>query len=180
MKFINPKDGHRLDKAVTFLVTNYTRTGANPKPVIFHGLNVAIYLLNYGYDIDLVEAAILHDLIEDSEVTREDITLSFGEKIATWVDALSFKTSIEDKEERYKEMFERIKKAGREVLIIKCADIYANSFYIKLVEDLGSQRFLVDKLKYFLNLSQDLIGEEPVWRDLFNQSIVEEKRLSGC
>ncbi len=177
MKFINPNDGHRLNRAIAFLVENYTKTGSNPKPVIFHSLNVAFYLLNYDYDLDIIEAAILHDLIEDSDVTENNIALSFGKKIANWVGALSFKTSIEDKEAQYKEMFERIKISGREALIIKCADIYSNSFYIKLVDDVKQQEFLVDKLNYFLEFSKELIGQEQVWIDLSKQGLMEKKRL---
>jgi len=178
MIFINPQDGHRLDKAINFLVNKYTETGSNPKPVVFHSLNVAFYLLNYGYNLDIIEAAILHDLIEDSDTTKDDIALSFGDKVAGWVDALSFKTTIEDKEERYKEMFLRIKSAGHEALIIKCADIYSNSFYIKLVNDAEKQKFLINKLNFFLQLSEELISREPVWLDLSNQSLIENERLS--
>jgi (p)ppGpp synthase/HD superfamily hydrolase len=179
IQFISPEDGHRLDKAITFLVSHYSQTGFNPKPVIFHSLQVAFYLLDYGYSVELAEAAILHDLIEDSHTTKGEIASAFGRDIADRVDALSFKMSIADKERRYKEMFDRIKQAGREALIIKCADIYSNSFYIKLVADKKKQRFLVAKLKYFLEISQGVIGQEPVWADLFKQSRGEEARLDS-
>lgn len=177
MKYISPQDGHELDRAISFLVKKYSQSGKNPKPVVSHSTRLAIYLLDYGYNLDLVIAAVLHDLIEDSDTTREDILLSFGAKIADWVDALSFKTSIEDKEARYKEMFDRIKLAGRDALIIKCADIYSNSFYIKLVDDIEKQSFLVSKLKYFLEFSKELIQEEVVWRELEEQWLVENSRI---
>jgi len=177
MKYISPQDGHDLDKAISFLVKNYSQTGKNPKPVISHSLRLAVYLLDYGYSLDLVITAILHDLIEDSDTTKEEISLSFGAKIADWVDALSFKTSIEDKEARYKEMFDRIKLAGREALIIKCADIYSNSFYIRLVDDIEKQSFLISKLKYFLDFSKELIQEEVVWRELAEQELAESSRI---
>jgi len=179
MRFISPNDGHRLDKAITFLAEKYSQTGDNPKPVIFHSLNVAFYLLDYGYDGDLIEAAILHDLLEDSAVTKDDISLVFGDKTAATVDALSFRVSIEDKEKRYQEMFARINQAGRGALIIKCADIYANSFYIRLVDDKEKQKFLINKISYFLNLSKEKIGREPVWSDLAKQEVEENKRWAG-
>lgn len=166
MNYISPEDGHYIDKAIIFLVKNYSQTGKNPKPVIFHSLRVAFYLLDNGYDMDLFITAVLHDLIEDSDVVKKDISLSFGPKIANWVDALSFDRSIDDKEDRYKKMFRRIKQAGREALIIKCADIYFNSFYIKLVDDQDERHFLTSKLQYFLNFSKELIGKEVVWHDL--------------
>lgn len=178
IKFLPPQDGKRLDKAISFLVNKYSETGMNPKPVVFHSLNIAFYLLHYGYGLDLAEAALLHDLIEDSDTNKKDIADEFGNKIADWVEALSFKTSIENKEKQYKEMFSRIKRSGRDTLIIKCADIYSNSFYIHLAESLDKQRFLVAKLKYFLDFSREEIGSEPVWRDLYEQSLAEDSRLN--
>ena len=179
MHFIEPEDGHRLDKAITFLVHHYMQAGHNPKPVIYHSLSLAFYLLDFGYGLDIVETAILHDLIEDSDITKKDIAATFGDKTAVWVEALSFKTTIEDKEARYKEMFSRIKEAGRDTLIIKCADIYSNSLYIKLVEDKEKQQFLIDKLHYFLSLSKGMIGDEPVWSDLAKQGREETERLNN-
>lgn len=179
MKYISPQDGYELDRAISFLVEKYSQTGQNPKPVISHSLRVAIYLLDHNYDLDIVITAVLHDLIEDSDTTKEDILLSFGSKIADWVVALSFKTSIEDEENRYKEMFDRIKLAGRDVLIIKCADIYSNSFYIRLVDDIEKQVFLISKLKYFLDFSQELIKNEVIWHDLAEQLVIENDRIAA-
>ena len=172
MKYISPQDGYELDRAISFLVEKYSQTGQNQKPVISHSLRVAIYLLDHNYDLDIVITAVLHDLIEDSDTTKEDILLSFGSKIADWVVALSFKTSIEDEENRYKEMFDRIKLAGRDVLIIKCADI-------RLVDDIEKQVFLISKLKYFLDFSQELIKNEVIWHDLAEQLAIENDRIAA-
>ncbi|MFA5184267.1 MAG: HD domain-containing protein [Patescibacteria group bacterium] len=179
MRFIKPEDGHRLSKAISFLVSHYMQTGNNPKPVVYHSLTLAFYLLDLGYGLDIAETAILHDLIEDSDTTKEDISVVFGERIAARVEALSFKVAIEDKEARYKEMFDRIKADGREALIVKCADICSNSLYIRLVEDLEKQQFLIDKLNYFLAISKELIGAEKVWSDLLCRGQEESERLKS-
>ena len=48
------------------------------EPYIVHPISVAIYLSDLSMDIDTVIAALLHDLIEDTEITYENIKNSFG------------------------------------------------------------------------------------------------------
>lgn len=172
--FINPNEAQEIEKSITFLVNEYNKTGHNPKPVILHSLNVAFYLLRYGYNKNIIIAAVLHDLVEDSAVDLSMIENEFGSKIAGLVGAVSYDPAISDKEEKYQEMFGRIIKQGKEAAIIKCADIYNNSFYIDLVENEALKKQLIVKIKYFLDLSQPLIGQEPVWVDL-NKQYQEQK-----
>jgi len=176
-KDITPKEGHALHEAIVFLVNNYEKSGHNDKPVIFHSLQVAYYLFSYNYNLDIIMGAILHDLIEDSDVTKNDIDSVFGNKIAELVDSVSFDVSIKNKEDRYREMFNRTKKFGFEALIVKCADLYINSHYIKFAEGNEIQISLVKKLEYFLEFSKDQIGSEPVWKDLYESSKVEQSRI---
>jgi len=171
MVILKPKTGKILDKTIVFLVQKYTNSGRNGKPVILHSLNVAFYLLEQGYDLETAQVGILHDLIEDSSTKIEEISASFGKKIATLVEALSFKREIKNKKERYQELFARIKIAGKRALLVKCADIYINSFYIHLVEDKKEKTRLIEKLKYFLDISQPMIGKEVVWRDLKKRAV---------
>ena len=103
--------------------------------------------------------------------------MGVGSKTANLVDALSFRASINDNERQYQEMFGRIKQAGRETLIIKCADLLSNSLFIHLVKDREKQKFLLAKIKYFLALSKRDIGKERVWRDLNRQIRPKRKRL---
>ena len=73
--------------------------------------------------------AILHDVLEDSDVKIGEVEAKFGKKIAKLVEANSFDESIEDKTERYKENFERCRKVGKDALIVKAADIFDNTDY---------------------------------------------------
>ena len=172
MVIIKPQSGKVIDQTIAFLVKKYAKNGHNEKPVILHSLNVAFYLLEKGYDLEIAQAALLHDLIEDSNTKIEEINLNFGQKIAILVDALSFNKDIKNEETRYQELFNRVKAAGKEALIVKCADIYVNSFYIKFVKDEKQKTQLIDKGQYFLNISKPEIGKEIVWQELKNR---EEK-----
>lgn len=175
--FVDPNDAIEIEKSITFLVEEYNKTGHNPKPVILHSLNVAFYLLRLGYGKQLAIAAVLHDLIEDSDVAIKTIETKFGQSTAGLVNAVSHDPNIQDRKERYTDMFKRTVDHSREAVILKCADTYANSFFLKLVKDSELRKSLVEKMKYFLDLSKPIIGNETVWHDLEQQYQAEKQRL---
>lgn len=147
-----------IEKAIIFLVTEYGKTGFNEKPVIFHSLRVACKLAEIDASATIVAGAILHDLIEDSNVNFEQIKNNFSDDVATLVDAVSFRPNISDKEERYKEMFERTKNAGQEALMIKCADILDNSDYYSFGNNRDSENLLLRKVEHFLTIAEPQIS----------------------
>lgn len=175
---ITPEESFEVEKAVQFLVKRYSESGKNFKPVILHSLRTAFYLLSLGYGKDIIIAAILHDLIEDSDVTLREIDSTFGSEVADIVSSITFDPRLKDKKKRNEEMFARAKKRGKRSLIVKCADIYDNSFFIKLVEDGGKELKLLEKMKYFLDLSKPVIGWEPVWKDLEKRYQEERERIA--
>ncbi len=166
--FISSEDSFKIEKAISFLIENYNKSGKNPKPVILHSIRVGMYLLESGYETDIVVVGILHDLIEDSDVTIDDIKNNFSQEIASWVESVSFKPQINDTVEQYKEMFARTILEGRIPVVVKAADILANSLYIHLVTETEKQKFLIDKIKYFLDVSQSF-SSEPIVRELKNK-----------
>ena len=175
--FISPENSFKIEKAVSYLVKEYNESGKNPKPVILHSLRVGIYLLESGYETDIVITGILHDLIEDSEVSFNDIKNNFSSDIATWVEAVSFKPDINDPIEQYREMFKRTISAGKIPTIVKAADILANSIYIHLVPDLEKQRMLLQKILYFIDIATSL-SSEPVLQELKTCYDEENDRLT--
>ncbi|WP_342268524.1 RelA/SpoT family protein [Spiroplasma endosymbiont of Aspidapion aeneum] len=58
-------------------------------PFIVHPLTCAYYLAQWKMNIDTIIAGLLHDVIEDTPVLKEEIELSFGKNIANMVDSLS-------------------------------------------------------------------------------------------
>ena len=62
--------------------TQLRRSG---EPYIIHPLNVAYILAELGMDDDTICAAILHDVVEDTDIKIEDIKKEFGEDIALMV-----------------------------------------------------------------------------------------------
>lgn len=157
--FINPEESFKIEKAISYLVETYKKSGKNPKPVIFHSITVGTYLFELGYDTDTIITGILHDLIEDTDATLEDIENNFSPEIASYVEAVSFKSDINDPVKQYKDMFNRTFLAGKVPTVVKSVDILLNSFYIHLVSDISKQKFLIEKMNYFIKNSEQFSSE---------------------
>ena len=97
------------------------------EPYIIHPMAVAKILADLGMDEETVAAGLLHDVVEDTDYTYEQLKNDFGEEIALLVDGVTKLTSmvIESKEQKQAEnlrkMFLAMSKDIR-VLIIKLAD----------------------------------------------------------
>ncbi|MGD0005135.1 MAG: HD domain-containing protein [Anaerolineaceae bacterium] len=96
-----------VEKTITFLVRAFTSTGHNPKPVILHSIRTGLYLYHQNSAQDVVVAAILHELIEDTDVKIEEIESDFGQEVAQLVAANSFNTAITQRNERDMDMLNR-------------------------------------------------------------------------
>ena len=93
---------------------------------IIHPLNVAYILAGLGLDTTTICAAILHDVVEDTQATYDDINKKFGKDVAELVEGVTklsvlFKTVEERQAENYKKMFIAMEKDIR-VIILKLAD----------------------------------------------------------
>jgi len=83
---------------------------------------VAVLLRNRGFDDEVVAAGLLHDLVEDTDTTPEDVRARFGARVAALVEALSDDPAIEDYAERKAALRERVAAAGPDALAIFAAD----------------------------------------------------------
>ena len=97
------------------------------EPYIIHPVAVAKILANFGMDNETVIAGLLHDAVEDTNYTNEDLTRDFDEKIALLVDGvtklgnISYDSTEAVQAENFRKMFLAMSKDIR-VLIIKLAD----------------------------------------------------------
>lgn len=108
------------------------------EPYIIHPLNVAYILAEVGLDDATLCAALLHDVVEDTEVTHEDLVEVFGNEIAemvagvTKLSTIQFATVQEKQVENYRRMFLAMGKDIR-VILIKLADRLHNMRTLKYV-----------------------------------------------
>ena len=158
--------GKKMDVVLHYVAYNLRKTGHNTKPVLFHSFKVVYKLYQYDYSEEVVIAAILHDLLEDTSITKEDIKIKFGESIANIVSAISFDSNIKDKLEQARIMFQNCIDYGIEAVILKCADLIDNIDYVLFVKDKENRDMLLTKYKLFLSMSKGLIGNTEIYREL--------------
>jgi len=158
-----PENDKEIEEAIKFLVYAIQKSCKNNKPVILHSIRVGLHLDNLKYPKDIVIAAILHDIIEDTETTFEEIKSKFSNKIATLVQSNSFDESIIDKTERYKENFIRCKALGKEAVIIRASDFFDNVNYYHLAPNKELEKWLFEKLKYFIDNSYEILKDEIIY-----------------
>ena len=100
-------------------------------PYIAHLISVAKILIEYDCAEEIIVAGLLHDTIEDTSVTLEDIRKSFGEKVADLVEAASEPDKSDTWENRKRHTIEYLKTAPMDVLLLSCADKLDNIRSIK-------------------------------------------------
>ncbi|MCI6658860.1 MAG: bifunctional (p)ppGpp synthetase/guanosine-3',5'-bis(diphosphate) 3'-pyrophosphohydrolase [Faecalibacterium sp.] len=97
------------------------------EPYIIHPCAVAEILIDLGFDEATIMAALLHDVIEDTPATDDDIKKNFGDEVlylvegVTKLDKLKFENVEEEQAENLRKMFFAMAKDYR-VIIIKLAD----------------------------------------------------------
>jgi len=97
------------------------------EPYIIHPLEVAITLAEIRSDLESITAAILHDVVEDTDVTHEDLVEQFGSDVAllvagvTKIAKVQYQSKTEETAENYRKMFFHMSEDVR-VLLIKIAD----------------------------------------------------------
>ena len=99
---------------------------------LLHISNVAMEVLQAhaaeaNFDLALaIQAAILHDTIEDTDATFEEVAEHFGERVANSVSSLSKNTSLPDKKEQMLDSLQRLHASEKEAGIVKLADRITN------------------------------------------------------
>ncbi|MCQ2061267.1 MAG: HD domain-containing protein, partial [Fibrobacter sp.] len=129
-----PLDTSLLDKAIIFAVNAHKGTERRGKgfPYIVHPLEAVEIVSTLTKDQELLAAAALHDTVEDTSVTVEDIRREFGDRVAKIVEEESDKfiegLSEEDSWHIRKEAaINRLKNASRDAKIVAMGDKLSNA-----------------------------------------------------
>lgn len=142
---------YRIEQAIraaSVLHHGQTRKGSMPFPYVTHLFSVAFILMDYTEDEDVIIAALLHDTLEDTDYTAEELAEDFGPKVREIVISLS---EIKYEGERKIEWLERkknyakeLKSGSKEAIMIAAAD-KAHNFRTTVEEYYDNHhRFLQD------------------------------------
>ena len=160
--YFNPKDQAYINRAFQYAYEGHN--GQNRKsgePYITHPLHVAIYLCELNFDKETIAAALLHDLIEDTEISYEDLKKEFGEEVAdivdgvTKLDKIKYSSNEEAKADAIRKMVIAMSKDIR-VLILKLADRLHNIQTIEYHQDWKQEKIANETLYVYAPLAHRL------------------------
>ena len=167
------------EKAKLFAIRAHmgqVRKSESDKPMIIHPIGVGCLLESYGYDDGVVAAGYLHDVVEDTKYTIDDIVREFGSDIAELVMGASEADKSLSWEERKEISIQEIKDLPLRNKLVVCADKINNleDLYLKF-EKSGERDFSEFKRGeekqrwYYTSVYESLIVGEDLNLDIFLQ-----------
>ncbi|MGZ5093885.1 MAG: RelA/SpoT family protein [Burkholderiales bacterium] len=169
--YLKPEDLTQLESAYHFSKAahegQYRKSG---EPYISHPLAVADILAQWHMDPQALTAALLHDVTEDTQVTKTEISRNFGKPVAELVDGVSkldkieFETHEKAQAENFRKMLLAMARDVR-VILIKLADRLHNMRTLDAVEPLKRRRIARETLEIYAPIANRL-GLNSIYQEL--------------
>lgn len=135
-------------RAAAVLHKDQLRKGSMPFPYITHLIATAFTLIDYTHDEDVIIAALLHDTLEDTDYTIDELQEDFGVRVRELVETVTEPKSTSENKISWREKKQiyakQIKKGPLEAVLVAAADKIHN--FRTLVEDYydAPERFIQD------------------------------------
>jgi len=176
----NPSyDKKLVQKAVYFAVKHHgSQKRASGEPYYQHPISVAEILADLNMDITTIVTAILHDTVEDTEITAKDIKKEFGKDVSILVNGVTKLTKMElpSESERQAENFRKLLLAISEdirVLLVKLADRLHNMRTLQYIKKPEKRlRIAVETMEIYAPLAER-IGMQNIKDELQNIAFKE-------
>jgi (p)ppGpp synthase/HD superfamily hydrolase len=182
-------------RAATILHKDQVRKGSVPIPYVSHLFAVAMIVADYTEDEDVIIATLLHDTLEDTDYTSEELQDDFGGKVREIVESVSEPQNTEfqslswrDQKEQYAKL---LRKAPQEALIVAAADKIHNmraiveEYYddhVRFMADfqgsLEDRVFMYQDISNIMNrsLKNDIIHEFNNVFELYKNFVIDVKK----
>ena len=177
------KKGKKILKAMEF-ATNAHRGQVRKytgEPYINHPFAVFHMVRDTYEDTDTLIAALLHDVVEDTEATSAEVRHEFGDVVADYVHALTdIPNPNKNRATRKAETCQRLKLAPPNVKVIKLADLIDNAPSIIKHNKEFAEVFLKEMHNLFLVLNghSDILDKQAMEILLSNQSLIPQDDIS--
>ena len=169
--YLKPEDVSQLESAYHFSETAHEgQFRQSGEPYITHPLAVANILAQWHLDPQALTAALLHDVMEDTAVTKTEISRNFGKPVAELVDGLSkldkieFETQEKAQAENFRKMLLAMARDVR-VILIKLADRLHNMRTLEGVDPRKRSRIARETLDIYAPIANRL-GLNSIYQEL--------------
>jgi len=174
--YLKPEDISQLQSAYHFSEQAHEGQFRNSgEPYISHPLAVASILAEWHLDSQALTAALLHDVMEDTSVTKTEISRNFGKPVAELVDGVSkldkieFESHAEAQAENFRKMLLAMARDVR-VILIKLADRLHNMRTLGGVGDEKRRRIARETLEIYAPIANRL-GLNSIYQELEDLSL---------
>ena len=169
--YLKPGDIGRIEEAYQFSdAAHQGQFRLSGHPYISHPVAVAEIVADWQLDAQAVMAALLHDVMEDTEVSKQQITERFGKPVAELVDGLSkidrieFQSQEDAQAENFRKMLLAMARDVR-VILIKLADRLHNMRTLDAVRPETRRRVARETLEIYAPIANRL-GLDSLFREL--------------
>jgi guanosine-3',5'-bis(diphosphate) 3'-pyrophosphohydrolase len=161
-KYLPDEEKSKISKAYLFGADAHeSQIRSSGEPYFTHPIAVACILANLRMDVDTIIAALLHDVVEDTDITAEEIAELFGDKVAELVEGVTkltqirHKNRVEQQAENFRKMIMSVTKDVR-VIFIKLADRLHNMRTLAPLKPEKKRRISQETLSVFAPIAHRL------------------------
>ncbi|MES2902277.1 MAG: bifunctional (p)ppGpp synthetase/guanosine-3',5'-bis(diphosphate) 3'-pyrophosphohydrolase [Pseudomonadota bacterium] len=170
-EYLSPSELKKVKEAYRFSDEMHLgQVRKSGEPYISHPIAVAEICADWKLDVQAIMAALLHDVMEDQDVKKDELIERFGAQVATLVDGLSklekieFQSQIEAQAENFRKMLLAMASDVR-VILIKLADRLHNMRTLEHMTAVKKRRIAAETMEVYVPIAHRL-GLNNIYREL--------------
>jgi len=169
---LNEKDAEAVLGAAIFATEKHksqVRSNEKKTPYIIHPIEVADLVMKIGhvYDKDVLITALLHDVMDDTQTTYEQITSLYGTKVSSYLEEMTSKQGLSLKEQKKQQIMQAFRQ-NPSVAIIKLSDKLSN---LKTLATSPPPSWSRDRIDQYFQWAQTVIENLPESNQLLKKAV---------